>query len=547
MKVRLVWIVLLGLVLTGCYTDSGLEEEPEDIGSPYTQLTMFAGDLIASDYSTPVGEVIKEATGVELVVQMPVGHIEESIDIMVMSGDYPDMLMVKNTAKLVDAHAYIDLEPLLKRYGPNLMELYEPHINRLRYSLEDPSIYVLPTSPVNEVNLEPSMGFQLQHAVVRALGYPEIKTVEDFENAIRTYKEMFPTINGEETIGITLLADDWRWMITMSNPGAFVHGKPDDGQWNIDPVTYEASYRFSRSDEKEFYRWLNHMYNTGLIDPDSFVQKFEAYEAKIASGQVLGLIDARWQYEDAEKIIRETGDHQRMYGQYPVQMDISTSAADFRDVGYLGGYGIGISVDCEDPVAAIQYLDYLASMEGQILRNWGIEGVNYTRDSNGAVVVPEDEMRSRLNDSEYSQKTGVDNYIYPFPTWGNNEVDEYGNHFTAFTLDYLYSSQTNIEKEVLEAYGVTRWAELYPASDDLRTSDWGTAWNIPIPERAGMASLMAECEAIAKFYLIEAIVSPAEEFDQHWEEMQQKLQEIGVEELNRSFTELVMQRVESWK
>ncbi|WP_353626566.1 hypothetical protein [Bacillus sp. JCM 19041] len=57
----------------------------------------------------------------------------------------------------------------------------------------------------------------LQHEVVKELGYPEIRTVEDFEEAIRTYKEENPTIDGQPTIGLSLLADDWRIMISTTN------------------------------------------------------------------------------------------------------------------------------------------------------------------------------------------------------------------------------------------------------------------------------------------------------------------------------------------
>ena len=51
-------------------------------------------------------------------------------------------------------------------------------------------------------------------------GYPEINTLEDFENAIRTYYEMYPEIDGQPTIPLTLLADDWRLLISVTNPRA---------------------------------------------------------------------------------------------------------------------------------------------------------------------------------------------------------------------------------------------------------------------------------------------------------------------------------------
>ena len=49
---------------------------------------------------------------------------------------------------------------------------------------------------------------QIQNAVLKDLGYPEIKTLKDYENAIRTYKEKYPEINGQKTIGMSLMAGD---------------------------------------------------------------------------------------------------------------------------------------------------------------------------------------------------------------------------------------------------------------------------------------------------------------------------------------------------
>ncbi|PAD27812.1 hypothetical protein CHH60_29515, partial [Paenibacillus sp. 7523-1] len=65
-------------------------------------------------------------------------------------------------------------------------------------------------------------------------------------------------------------------------------GAPDDGEYYINPETYEAMLHYKRPEEKEYFRWLNKMYNEGLLDKDTFVQKDDQYKSKIASGRVLG-------------------------------------------------------------------------------------------------------------------------------------------------------------------------------------------------------------------------------------------------------------------
>lgn len=69
----------------------------------------------------------------------------------------------------------------------------------------------------------------------------------------------------------------------------------------MNPETYETMLHYKKPEEKEYFRWLNHMYNEGLLDKDSFVQKDDQYKAKIASGRVLGLTSVEWEYQDAEK------------------------------------------------------------------------------------------------------------------------------------------------------------------------------------------------------------------------------------------------------
>lgn len=52
---------------------------------------------------------------------------------------------------------------------------------------------------------------------------------------------------------------------------------------------------------------MNHMNDIGLLDLESFVQKYDQYLAKIASGRVLGLIDQRYQFKNSEDELKAKG------------------------------------------------------------------------------------------------------------------------------------------------------------------------------------------------------------------------------------------------
>ncbi|MET3209328.1 UNVERIFIED_CONTAM: ABC-type glycerol-3-phosphate transport system substrate-binding protein [Paenibacillus sp. PvR008] len=56
---------------------------------------------------------------------------------------------------------------------------------------------------------------------------------------------------------------------------------------------------------------------------------------------------------------------------------------------------------------AIKFLDFLASDEGQILRNWGIEGQHYNVE-NGKRVIPADvQQRKNTDNSAFMRESGI--------------------------------------------------------------------------------------------------------------------------------------------
>ncbi|NLJ73949.1 MAG: extracellular solute-binding protein [Firmicutes bacterium] len=509
-------------------------------------LTMFSGDINPDDtgFEDPIAKKITEATGVKLKMEYPVGEYEQKVTLMIASGEYPDLIFHKNAGPFVEAGAFIDLTPYIEEYGENIKDLYGPYLNRLRYSIDDPSIYFLGSFGVGSKTWDVS-GVQLQHAVAKELGYPKMETVQDLEEALKAYIEKYPTINGQPTIGLSLLADDWRFLITVTNQAVFATGGPDDGEWYIDPETYEAVLHHTRPEEREYFRWLNHMNDIGLLDPESFIQKYDQYLAKIASGRVLALTDARWQYEQAEQALRQAGMFERTYGSYPIVLNENFRRADLQDPGYSAGWGIGITVDCKDPVAAFKFLDWMASDEAQILNNWGIEGVNYEV-IDGKRVIPPEEMNRRLNDPTYRKTTGVGLYVYPFPQRGDGLLDPTGNTYTITTPDYIKDRYSDVEREVLSAYGVEMWMELFPQQEELPIKTWGAAWQIPTPEDPKYQMAWQRIQDIIKRRIPEAILASPEQFDAIYDKMLAEIDDAGLAYVEEKFNELLQNRLKHW-
>ncbi|MDN4620454.1 ABC transporter substrate-binding protein [Paenibacillus sp. PsM32] len=536
--------------VTACGSSDPVETETSDVSTPIT-ISFFGSDANPTwnNMQDDVGKAITKATNVTLNAEYDVsGGGTQKIALMTASGDYPDMITPKGSiSKLVEAGALIDLTDLINKYGPNIKKVYGDDLARLQYSKEDPSIYVLPTNAgVGQTSFDAGGGFEVQNAVMKELGYPKIETVKDFEKVLKEYKEKNPTINGQPTIPLSLNADDWKIQITVTNPAFLSTGAPDDGEFYIDPETYEAQLHYKRPEEKEYFRWLNHMYNEGLLDPETFTQKTDQYNSKIASGRVLGLIDQDWDYQQAENALKSSGMTERAYGHYPVQLTTETKDRSFQDIGAPVGYGIGITTSAKDPIRIIKFLDWMSSDEAQVLNQWGIEGKQYNM-KDGKRVIPADVQDMKTNDNtNFVKTTGVSGYTIFGVHYGDGVKDPSGNYYTTNFPEQIIAGYTASEKETLKAYGATTWKDLFPQKDEFPVKPWGAAYNLPAPDDQEYTVNFQKGQDIVRKRIPEAILASPEEFDGIYDEMVTELSTEPMKKMEASYTQMIKDTVELW-
>lgn len=554
-------ILLAGTLLVGgCGSNNGASGNTKGSGgeagndtSPVT-FTFFGADASPNwnNMQDEVGKAITEKTGVTIEAEFDVGSGggDNKIALMAASGDVPDLIFAKgNLSKLVDAGYIVDMTELIDKHAPNIKKIFSENMNRLKYSNEDPAIYSIPTNVgVDQQYFDAGGGFEIQQRVLKELGYPKVRTVQDFENVLKQYVEKNPTTDGQPTIPLTLNADDWRIMITVTNPAFIATGAPDDGEYYVDPQTYEAKLHYKRPEEKEYFRWLNHMYNEGLLDKDTFVQKDDQYKAKIASGRVLGLIDQEWGYMDAENALKSAGKDEYTYAHFPVTLSEEYKDHSFQSAG-VDGYGISITTACKDPVRAIKFIDWLSSDEGQVLVNWGIEGKHYTVDENGKRVIPEEITDRRVNDTtNFTKQTGLGNpdglYKIFGARYGDGVKDPSGNYYTTNFPEQIVENYTEAEKETLKAYNATTWKDLFPQEDDFPAKEWGALYNMPVPTDGDYQVIFQKTQDIVRKRIPEAILAKEADFDKVYDAFLAELDKAGAQKMEAEYTELVKKRVE---
>ena len=531
-----------------------VEETDLSIYNPQT-FTFYDADLQTFIlFKDPVAKEITRRTGITLDIIPLRTSVEQDISMMITSDRYQDFIYAKNEiAKLIEKNALIKLDDwispsgehinLIEKYGQNLRDLYGDELVKLRHT--DGHIYTFGTYDVKNAINETYGYLQIQHAVLKELGYPRLETLEDFSAAIRAYKKKHPTIHGQPTIGLSLLTSGWLWYVGLSNPGNYSIGYPDDGQWIVDRETHRAQYKFLNPEIKTFYKWLNQLYAEGLLDPESFTQSEDVWKAKVSSGTVLSLASPEWEFDEPCKNLVADGMSERTYAYLPIVADAKKyKDPSLTDYGFSGGWGISISKDCKNPILAFKFIDWMCSEEAQILTNWGLKGVNYEI-VNGKRSIPEAEQKRILTDSDYSRKTGVGLWTYPFPERGKGAQDSNGDWITKNSVQQIIDSYLPVEKETLKAYGAKMWTELFPQSDELYKPIHGQIWQYSLPQ--DFSGKVSDADDFVHKSLIECIVNPADEFDERWSAMVKKLKEMGMEEAGDKLSEMIQEKLKLWK
>ncbi|AIQ39957.1 ABC transporter substrate-binding protein [Paenibacillus sp. FSL R5-0912] len=493
-----------------------------------------------------IGKEITATTGVTLNAEFDVGSGggQDKISMMAASGDYPELIYAKGElGKLVDAEAVLDLTDLIDKYAPNIKKVMGDNMNRMKYSNDNQAIYSIPTNVgVDNQNFDATNGFQIQHRVLKELGYPEVRTVQDYENVLKEYAAKHPTTDGQPTIPMTVNADGWKVMITVTNQGDVTTGGTNDGEYYVNPETYETMLHYKKPEEKEYFRWLNHMYNEGLLDKDSFVQKDDQYKAKIASGRVLGLTSVEWEYQDAENALKAAGKDEYTYAHFPVTLSEEYKDHAMQSVG-VDGYGISITTACKDPVRAIKFLDWLSSEEGQVLRNWGIEGKQYNVD-NGQRVISADILDQKVNDAaNFTKNTGIGLYSILGVRYGDGVKDSTDNYYTTNFTEQILAEYSDAEKESLAAYKAATWKDLFPAEDEFPVKEWGALYNMPVPTDGDYQVIYQKTQDIVHKRIPEAILASTADFDKIYDDFIAELNKAGAEKMEKEYTELVKARV----
>jgi putative aldouronate transport system substrate-binding protein len=364
-------------------------------------LTIAARD-VASPYSyskgLPVWQEIEKRTGVKINWQVtPNDQYNDVMKVKLAAGkDLPDILTLPTAdpVKTADDGLIMPLDELIQKYAPNISKFLKdnPEVDGKMRS-PDGKLYAI-SSVTSGVAYSDPYGFLIRQDWLDKLGLKEPKSLDDWYDVLKAFKEKDPNGNGK--------ADEIPFSPDLKLRGLTLFGSAKGLHLFYSSGYYPDSkgkvqYEWLKPEAKELIVWLNKLYKEELIDAEFMTRTSDSNTANIVRSQVGAtnrFLNGKPKFEAATEKAGEAG----------AVWNMTVPAAGADGKGFYEKYGpisgwYAISKDAKNPEVAIKFLDYIyASEEGNRLLTYGIEGQTYTM-VNG---------KPQFTEFAYKNKDGLD-------------------------------------------------------------------------------------------------------------------------------------------
>lgn len=450
MKRLVVFVLIIGTVVSGLWAGGGKEEAPAG-DEVYEYSVYFDTDELfewwdnEDDVVTPYFE---EKFGLRIGEQMwRSGQVtNERINTFVASGSFPDVFIAGfSHAPTLEPLSY-DLTELVPQYMPNYWASLS-EADKMLNTIDGKIYFVFKKDDVDwtpEALADPyqngyGLSLQMREDILAELGYEftpmaEIVEICKAEGRQVTVKDLeithpdkrLPTWQGvsmpystpyeyaeflaeiqelapEDKSGNEVFPLTLRWGIQQIGAGAFDWS--NGFRWNEE--TGKAEGYLGSSETYEFLKWWWGMYRDGLLDPNYVIQTNTQLEEKVNSGQA-----AMWFEPNQTNVQRSLLALDESWFVRPMPNPMGEEHSYWYP--YTPGFfSVHLSKDLPEELVIrfLEMWDYMYTEEGILDLIYGPEeaGFRTVRESDGRVVFT-DEMQSLYDTGEKGLEGGPDQY-----------------------------------------------------------------------------------------------------------------------------------------
>lgn len=326
----------------------------------------FGTELPKKD--SPVLKALEEYTNTDITMQfVPNSSYGDKMNITLVSGNLPTLMVVdRNSASYINAArtgAFWEIGPYLKDY-PNLSQANPIVLNNSSVDGKTYGIYRSRTLG--------RMGVSINKDWMDNLGLSEPKTIDEFYNLLKAFKEDDPDGNNkDDTYGMVVTKYSGPWDIMQIWFGA-PNKWGEDESGKLTPAHMTPEYR-------EALKFFRKLYEEGLVNEDFAVMDPAVWNDPIINGQAGVMVDVA---DAARRIDGKMQDNNPRDTPYIDVFQAPVGPKGHRDMptsGYANVIAISKSaVKTEEELKRVlKFLDQLNDVEMQLLLDRGIEGRHY--------------------------------------------------------------------------------------------------------------------------------------------------------------------------
>lgn len=372
------------VVSTGCGEKK--TEQAADGVKEFTVLTMRWGDMGDSFTQNQWLKNLEAQTGVKINWQVvSSSDWSEQKSIMLAGGELPDIVlgnMTINDSDIINNIEYfLPLDELIEQYMPNYKKALQaiPALGAVttfpdgkKYSLAKnlPSRPVVRNQPVINKKWLDRLGLQVP------------TTIAELTAVLRAFKQQDANGNGDpnDEIPVSFGRD---YAADMLNPFSInSYREPSNGICSIDG---QFTFYETHENYREGIKWLNQLYQEGILDPEAFTQDDQMLNGKRQAADVSRIgFDYQWSTD-------------AVFGKWSDEYVIIPPIKGPDGKAYAFGENTGvfsiqrnealITTVCKDPAAAAAWIDKFYESEASIQNFWGGIGTVITKHDDGTYTL----------------------------------------------------------------------------------------------------------------------------------------------------------------
>lgn len=371
------------------------------------------------DFSEQVAMVkmINEMTNVYIDFNAVAGGFveQESFNLMIAGGDYTDIIGVMNYygsssgaaagsaghEKAIEDGIIIDLYDDLKEYAPNYWTLLTSDDNAYM-TMRTQSGYMGCIAQLLKKAGTENQGMIVRKDWRKASGVENLNTLDQYEQYLTYCKDNYGAYAYLQYEG---LDTDWGSAFNIT-PGAF----------NV--VDGKVVHSFTTDAFKSYLTKMNDWYQKGLFNDDFYNDTDITTVRTDMANDLCSFVDGS--AEGMSNIFDMNPENTAMELQataYPKADGVDEIHVGFESKLIKNSDTWAVSTACADPIPLLKLVNWLYSEEGQLVYNWGEEGVSFEYDENGQpqwtdlVVNNPDGLNFMF--ASYLYATGVGSVYFP--------------------------------------------------------------------------------------------------------------------------------------